>query len=194
MGERDVAKKLISLLEENPIIAAIKSEGDLESVLKSDIKVVFVLTSNILEISKVVKKLKEGGKFVFVHIDLIEGLSSRSTFSIDYLIDNTELDGIISTKNNMIKYAKSKKLPAIQRFFILDSLSFQNSLKNVSENNPDAIEILPGLMPKIIKKITRESKIPVIAGGLIEDKQDIISAIEAGAYGVSSTNKNIWDM
>lgn len=189
-----MTKKLVNLLEENPIIAAIKSESELESVLKSDIKVVFVLTSNILEISKLVKKLKEGGKFVFVHIDLIEGLSSRSNLSIDYLMGNTELDGIISTKNNMIKYAKSKKLPAIQRFFILDSLSFQNSLKNVAENNPDAIEILPGLMPKIIKKITKELKIPVIAGGLIEDKQDIISAIEAGAYGVSSTNKSIWDM
>lgn len=189
-----MTKNIVNLLEANPVIAAIKSENDLGAVLKSDIKVVFVLTSNILEISRVVKKLKDGGKSVFVHIDLIDGLSSRSTLVIDYLMNNTELDGIISTKHNMIKYAKSKNLPAIQRFFILDSLSLQNSLKNALENNPDAIEILPGLMPKIIKKVVKELKIPVIAGGLIQDKQDIISAIEAGAYGVSSTNKDIWDM
>ncbi|TDT67007.1 glycerol uptake operon antiterminator [Hypnocyclicus thermotrophus] len=187
-------KNISDILEKNPIIAAINSEADLNAVLKSDINIVFILTSNILEISNVIKRLKEANKFVFVHIDRIEGLSSRSTLIIDYLIANTELNGIISTKHNMIKYAKNKDILAIQRFFILDSLSFKNSLKNVEDTKPDAIEILPGLMPKIIKKITKEIKIPVIAGGLIQDKQDIIGVIEAGAYGVSSTNKDIWNM
>ena len=33
---------------------------------------------------------------------------------------------------------------------------------------------------------------PVIAGGLIADKADIIVAIEAGAISISSTNQNTW--
>lgn len=189
-----MVKNISNLLEANPVIAAIKSLDDLEKVISSDIKVVFVLTSDILHIGKVIEKLKENGKYVFVHIDLIDGLSPKSPLVIDYLIENTKLDGIISTKHNMIKYAKSKKILTIQRFFILDSLSLKNSLKYAKDNKPDAIEILPGLMPKIIKLITKEIKIPVIAGGLIQDKQDIINVIEAGAYGVSSTKQEIWDM
>ena len=47
---------------------------------------------------------------------------------------------------------------------------------------------------KIIKEIKNSIKIPVIAGGLIKDKSDVISALEAGAYGVSSTSKDVWNM
>ncbi|MBN1469026.1 MAG: glycerol-3-phosphate responsive antiterminator [Fusobacteriaceae bacterium] len=187
-------ENLTSLLDISPVIGAISTYDDLKKIILTDINVVFILSSNILEISNMVDILKKNNKFVFIHIDLIEGLSSRSILSIDYLIKNTKLDGIISTKHNMIKYAKTKNLVTIQRFFILDSLSLNNSLKGAKESCPDAIEILPGLMPKIIKEIKNSIKIPVIAGGLIKDKSDVISALEAGAYGVSSTSKDVWNM
>ena len=183
----------INILEENPIIAAIKDERDLSNVLESDIKIVFILTSNVLTIRETIDKLKEKGKLVFVHVDLVDGLSSKS-IAVQYLIENTKLDGIISTKHNVIKYAKQKGKFAIQRFFILDSLSLSNSLKYAKENRPDAIEILPGLMPKIIKKMSDDLNIPIIAGGLIADKSDVISALNSGACGISSTNKRIWSL
>lgn len=36
---------------------------------------------------------------------------------------------------------------------------------------PDAVEILPGLMPKIIKKLCSTVNVPINAGGLISDKE-----------------------
>ncbi|MEG1720939.1 MAG: glycerol-3-phosphate responsive antiterminator, partial [Pseudoflavonifractor sp.] len=33
---------------------------------------------------------------------------------------------------------------------------------------------------------------PIIAGGLIADKEDVTSALSAGAIAVSSTNREIW--
>ena len=57
---------------------------------------------------------------------------------------------------------------------------------------PDFIEILPGVMPKIIKKICKKSRCPVIAGGLITDKEDVMGALNAGAISVSSTNQDVW--
>ena len=182
------------ILAENPIIAAIKDQEDLEAALNSTIKIVFILTSDILTIGSTVKLLKEKNKLVFVHVDLVEGLSSRSYSSIQFLIENTDLDGIISTKHNLIRYAKEKGIIAIQRFFIFDSLSFKNSLKYANENKPDAIEILPGLIPRVIKIMSETLNIPVISGGLIDSKSDIISAISSGASGISSTNKDIWKM
>ncbi|NLM61842.1 MAG: glycerol-3-phosphate responsive antiterminator, partial [Clostridiales bacterium] len=35
---------------------------------------------------------------------------------------------------------------------------------------------------------------PIIAGGLISDKEDIITALAAGAIAISSTNHDVWFM
>ena len=59
---------------------------------------------------------------------------------------------------------------------------------------PDFIEVLPGLMPKVIRKICRTSRIPIIAGGLITDKEDVVAALSAGAIAVSTTNQDVWRM
>ncbi|WP_352427367.1 glycerol-3-phosphate responsive antiterminator, partial [Enterocloster asparagiformis] len=36
--------------------------------------------------------------------------------------------------------------------------------------------------------------IPIIAGGLIADKEDVMNALEAGALAISSTNQKVWLM
>lgn len=181
------------ILEQNPIIPAIKDDISLEEIQKVEGELIFILTSNIMDIKETVKKLKENGKIVFVHVDLLDGLSN-STYAVDFLKENTELDGIISTKHHIIKYAKSTGLMAIQRFFLLDSLSLKSSFKYARENKPDAIELLPGLMPKIIKKLAKNLDIPIIAGGLVSDKEDIVNAIGAGAQSVSTTKKSLWNL
>ena len=73
-------------------------------------------------------------------------------------------------------------------------MAFENIQKQLSMVHPDFIEILPGVMPKIIRKICKMVKIQVIAGGLITDKEDIVAALDAGAISVSSTNQEIWKM
>lgn len=59
---------------------------------------------------------------------------------------------------------------------------------------PDAVEILPGLMPKIIKKLCSTVNVPIIAGGLISDKEDVMNALTAGAVAISVTNQRVWFM
>ena len=57
---------------------------------------------------------------------------------------------------------------------------------------PDVVEILPGAMPKVLRQLTAFSPVPVIAGGLIHDKEDVIAALDAGAAAISSTDPAIW--
>ena len=39
-----------------------------------------------------------------------------------------------------------------------------------------------------------QTRVPVIAGGLITDKEDIMDALGAGAVSISTTNQSVWFM
>ena len=49
-------------------------------------------------------------------------------------------------------------------------------------------------MPKVIRRVARLVKLPVIAGGLISEKEDVMAALSAGAISVSSTNQSVWSV
>ena len=173
-------------LREAAIIPAIKSREGLERVLTGSKRLVFVLFGDILSIPDIVARLKAAGKMVLVHLDLIDGLNSRDV-AVDFLVKKTQADGILSTKANLVKYAKSQGLLTIQRFFVLDSMALLNIEKQFPLNYADAIEILPGLMPKVIRQIAGLIDKPIIAGGLISDREDVLTALSAGAVAVSTT-------
>ena len=186
-------QKLYDLIETNPVIAAVKDMEGLDACCKRDeIKVVFILFGDICNISAIVGQIKESDKVAMVHIDLITGLSSKEV-AVDF-IRNTSADGIISTKPALIKRARELSLYTTLRVFVLDSMAFENIEKQMSVARPDIIEILPGLMPKVIRRVCRLVKVPVIAGGLISDKEDVMAALSAGAISVSTTNQKVWLM
>ena len=137
------------------------------------------------------RQIKEAGKIALVHIDLVEGLSAHEV-SVDYIRKNTKADGIISTRMNMINRARELSMYTVFRIFILDSRAFQGIEKQKRQVKADFIEILPGVMPKIIQKVNKLSAQAVIAGGLIND--NVIEALNAGAISVSTTNQDIWFM
>ncbi|MDD6816334.1 MAG: glycerol-3-phosphate responsive antiterminator, partial [Firmicutes bacterium] len=42
--------------------------------------------------------------------------------------------------------------------------------------------------------IVEQTAIPIICGGLISDKEDVIGALSAGAAAISSTNQKVWKL
>ena len=77
---------------------------------------------------------------------------------------------------------------------MIDTMASGHTQKQCSSLLPDVVEVLPGLMPKILKQICKTSKVPVIAGGLISDKEDVMGALGAGAAAVSTTNQKVWEL
>ncbi|QLY80803.1 glycerol-3-phosphate responsive antiterminator [Clostridium intestinale] len=181
------------ILIENPVVAAIRNEEDLDKVIESDVKIVFVLFGSIVNIAQICRQLKDHRKIVFVHIDLVEGLKGDSK-GIEYVKKIAEPYGIISTKPTNIKYAKNLGLNTIQRIFIIDSLSLETGIKNIKTVQPDAVEVMPGVASKIIKSMEKKVHLPIIAGGLIQTKKDIIESIGAGAVAVSTTKRVLWEL
>lgn len=183
-------------LYENPVIMAIKDGKDLRECLKeeySDNKIVFVLFGNIETIPTIVKKLKNKGKIVFVHENLIEGLST-SHFSPSFIKKYTDADGIITLRAQNAYEARTIGLCTVFRFFLLDSLSYESVKDSIKNTSSDLLEVLPGIMPKMVTEISKRTSTPLVAGGLIRDKSDVIDALNAGAIAVSSSNYEVWKM
>jgi glycerol uptake operon antiterminator len=63
----------------------------------------------------------------------------------------------------------------------------------VKSSRPDAVEVMPGIIPKIIDKLSMELNYPIIAGGLISEVTEIHEALQAGALAVSSGNPKMWN-
>lgn len=185
--------QLLEVLQQTPVICAVKSPSELEDALKYDSSIIFILFGNVLSISDITEKVNKAGKQAFIHVDLIEGLSSKEV-AIDYLVKNTKVDGIISTKSNVLRRAKKLELFTIHRFFVLDSLAIENIKNHIPFKYADAVEILPGAMPKVIKMVSAFTQKPVIASGLINDKEDVVGVLKAGAISVSSTNPKVWSL
>ena len=180
-------EKMVDALQDCPVIAALKSDAGLEKAVRSDCTTVFFLYGTILNIASHVERVKQTGKIVFVHADLIEGLTAR-----DFIAQNTQADGIISTRPNIIRRAKALGLLTIQRFFLFDSLSFENVLRQSS--NADAVDLLPGTMPRVLERLKPQIRQPIIASGLLADKQDVVAALSAGAQAVSTTKPELWEI
>ncbi|AOR22495.1 glycerol-3-phosphate responsive antiterminator [Clostridium taeniosporum] len=183
----------LELLEHNPIIASVKNEEELELALKSSVQIIFVLFGSIMNIKKISNLIEEKGKVGIIHLDLVDGFVSTKEIVLSYLKKNTSFKGIISTKPHILKIAKNYGLLAIQRLFIFDTLSFTNSKKHLI-SGADAIEILPGILPKVIEDMSKNTLKPIITGGLIENKQEIILALKSGATCVSTTKQQLWSI
>ena len=146
--------------EDCPVIAAVKDEEGLRACLDSEIRIVFVLYGDICSISGIVGRLKDAGKTVIVHLDLISGLSGKE-IAVSFIHSTTAADGIISTKPALIRQAKELGMFTVMRFFAIDSMAFENIRRQSESVHPDFIEVLPGLMPKVIRRICAEGRIDV---------------------------------
>jgi len=187
-------REFIERISEDPIITAVKSDKGLEKSFQADSQAVFILYGDVAAIPHIVEKIKEHGKIAMVHMDLINGLSAK-TAAVDFIRKYTDADGIITTKASLMQYAKKLGLNTVLRYFVLDSMAFENIKKESQPGmaQPDMIEILPGvILPSVIHEINSIARVPVIAGGLISTKEEVISALNGGASAISTTNEKVW--
>lgn len=180
-------------LKRFPVIPAIRDISRIDAAVSKKSRCIFLLTGNILNVKDIVKHVKSADRRIFLHLDLLEGISKNS-MGIKYIAQEIKPDGVITTRANLISCAKTEGLFTIQRIFVLDSLAVDTAERSIKNINPDAIEILPAVIPKIIRRICQRVRHPVIAGGLIEDVQEVKEALEEGAWAISVTKEEIWNI
>jgi len=183
---RDVERYL-----QRPVIAALPGGTLSPEALRAPVDVYFMLGGSIMDLGRRVARLRDGGRRVFVHLDLVEGLG-RDTAAVEYIQRHIRPDGVISTKTDLLAHAKEIGLITVQRIFLLDSLSYERGVTSAERLKPDLVEVMPGVMPRVIRALIRALPCPVIAGGLIRTRQDAIEALEAGAVAISTSRQELW--
>ena len=138
---------------------------------------------------KTVEDIAVKGKKVLVHIDLADGIGKDRT-GIRFLAE-CGVDGIISTKAQLIRFAKEQGLLTVQRFFALDSKGMESIDEMLRNTNPHLMEIMPGVIGKAIQRFSN-GRVPVIAGGLIQTKTELTQALSCGATAVSTGQQALW--
>ena len=183
--------EFIETIRDNPVIAAVQNKNALARALDLRVPTIFLLNTDILSAKESVGMARRAGCNAFLHMDLVDGLNANAK-ALDYVKNNIEPSGIISTKSALIKYAREQGVFCIQRFFMVDSASFEGSVKAVRKNKPSMVELMPGIVPDVIRRFTEKVDTPVIAGGLVTHKQQVIGALSAGAIGVSTGCQALW--
>ena len=182
------ASELSDRLESCPVIAAIR-DNKWQSALDSPSEVLFYLEPHLSTIRERVAQAHAAEKLIFVHLDMAEGIG-KDKEGVQYLAD-CGVDGIISTRAQIIRFAKDLGLLTVQRFFALDSQGLESIQEMLKSSHPHFMEIMPGVIPKVLQHFSA-GQTPVIAGGLIETKVEITGALRGGAIAVSTGSQELW--
>ncbi len=184
--------RMIRKLKECPVIAALKDTQSAQLAANNNPQVCFILGGDILTVPKILGTLKDAGKAVFVHIDMINGLGADKA-AVKFISRKWKPDGIITTRKGLIKCAKDDGLTTVQRIFLLDSTSIVSGIKMINSADPDIVEVVPGVISKAISEIRKNVKQQVIAGGMITELSEASNALKAGAIGISTSRVDLWN-
>ncbi|MEW9501214.1 glycerol-3-phosphate responsive antiterminator [Jeotgalibacillus marinus] len=174
------------------ILPAIRSMKDFDKMLNYSFRYGVFLDLHVGMLKSVFDYARSEEKEMFIHMDLIQGLSNDE-HATEYVCQWVKPYGIISTRSNVIKKARQLNVRAIQRTFVIDSNALKRSVQLIHKTDPDYIELLPGVVPKVIERIRLETGKPIIAGGLIETPQEVVAAIEAGASAITTSSLSLWN-
>ncbi len=180
-------------LRAKPVVAGLRRSADVDAAIRRGIGVLFILGEDIFALQESVAKARMGGRMILAHVDLIKGVG-RDEAGVRFLARHLQVDGILTTRGNLIGPAKREGLIAVQRLFVLDSESLETGLPAVERAAPDAVEVLPGLiLPLIAARLKGASLPPLIAGGLIQTRKQVEEILASGAIAISTSAEALWD-
>lgn len=174
------------------ILPASTSLKDFEKFLASNYEIGIFLDVHIAQLKNIAALAKQHDKKMIYHVDLIQGLKNDE-YGTEFICQEYKPLGLISTKSGVILKAKQKGVLAIQRMFLLDSFALEKTYNIIQRTKPDYVEVLPGLMPSMIKEVKDRTQAKIIAGGLIRTIEETQNILNAGAEAITTSKKDIWD-
>lgn len=182
---------VLKRLELHQKIASVKTPKHIEKAINPSLSCVFLLTGKLSLMKRFVELYKKYDIPVFLHLDKIGGVQSNAE-GIEFVANYIQPTGIISTRTSLVQVARKHGLLTIQRLFLVDTDAVKKGIEEAKKYQPDFIEIMPALVPEIIRFIHSSLHIPIITGGLIHSSTQMFQSIESGAIAVSTSKPELW--
>jgi glycerol uptake operon antiterminator len=179
-------------IHDQTVIPAARSAKDFEFLMKTHFEFIVLLDVYIAQLVYFRRMARDHGKKLLLHADLVQGLRHDEA-AAQFLCQVIKPAGLISTHSNVVLTAKKHGLISIQRVFLLDSHSLETSYRIINSSDPDYIEVLPGVMPEVIREVSNTVKRPVLAGGFIRSVEDVKRVLQSGACGVTTSSRQVWN-
>ena len=185
---------LKDVMLEKKIGATIRRVEDLkEAIQHPNIGTIFLLGADINRLPAIIKRVHADNKILLVHLDMLEGVGKDKAGM--HLLARMGLRGIVTTKPNLVKFGIAEGMVVIQRLFALDSESVKTGIRMASAVKPNAVEILPAIVPHfVIQDMKKALGVPVLAGGLLRTEEDVRLALSKGIDAVSTSLRHLWNI
>jgi len=181
----------MAVLRLAPIIAAVRGPEQLALALQSNVRMVFLLGADMFTLPEMTQRALAAGKQVFVHMDLMEGVS-RDAAGIRWIARAAAPTGVLSTRPQLLRVATEEGMRTVLRIFLVDASSMETGVRMVKTCAPDLVEVMPGLVTRAIRQLGGRIAPPVIAGGMLERMKDVQAVLEAGALAASTSSEALW--
>lgn len=178
-------------LATSPVIALVRSGDAAREALNAPARCVFLATGDIADVGTYISRFHSQEKVVFLHTDLIAGLESDQA-AVHFIARRLRPDGILTTHSQLVRAAHKEGLLTVQSLFLLDSLAVKSGLNAVLKSRPTAVQVLPGILPRVIRELKSMCSLPIIAGGLIRSQPDVEEALAAGAIACATGEPRLW--
>lgn len=190
-GQMDFLK---NVMLEKKIGATIRRVEDLnEAIHHPNIGTIFLLGSDINRLPPIIKRVHAANKVLLVHLDMLEGVGKDKAGM--HLLARMGLRGVVTTKPNLVRFGIAEGMVVIQRVFALDSESVKTGIRMASTVKPNAVEILPAIVPHfVVEDMKKALGLPVLGGGLLRTEEDVKLALSKGIDGISTSLSHLWNM
>lgn len=180
------------LLQQTPIIPAVRKPEHLDLALQAHGKVIYFLTGNPENCESMIQQVLATEKVPIVNLDLLNGLA-RDKFAVNYL-KHCGARGIISTHVDTLRHARSIGLYSVQRTFLVDSGAMDTISAQLKNTQVDALEVLPAQVAhKLLDRVRSISPDTVVTGGgLIGTLKEVEDLLLQGLAAVSIGNPEMW--
>lgn len=99
---------------------------------------------------------------------------------------------IVSTKKQILQKARACGLITIFQIFMIDTQAFETGIQTARRLDCDAVEIMPGAIPHIIREVSSQLPLPVLCAGLVKTEAEIHEVLKAGAQAVATSRRPLW--
>jgi glycerol uptake operon antiterminator len=176
------------------VIPACRTEAEFACALQlPNSPSLIILFGDINNLPDLIQRSDAAGKLLLLHLDLIGGIG-RDRAGIQFLAKQG-VKGLITTKPQLAKMARQEGMRVIQRMFLVDSESLRTGISLLKGFRPDAIEALPASTPaSVLAELKAATDVPILVGGLVRAADDVVQAVANGAFAVSTSKQELWNL